>query len=413
MPRWARTTPPIRTQGRATMDQPRTKPRKQGRRAGPLGRCFITGRREHRMADSKRAGFRSTTGCCLVLFMFLAGACSSPLEPPCSEEGVAKCWEFIGLDNTVTVLASTEWGVFAGTLDGGVFRLDQGASWQAVGLAAAEVRAIVALPRSKHGVPELLVGVTPHINETISSAVYRSSDGGATWIGTDMGWADSTGGLMGASRLAVDSAVPGRAYWAIGSNVLHSDDGGRTWRFVAGGLDAFGGFTYGLSVGPDGTLWQCGQGAFFNAYVSRSADAGSTWETTNPTPNVDNACTALSVDPQRPTRIWIGTSTAIYTSADGGRNWSLSTSLGRPDARHAYVSAFVRLGGWLYAVGFKHQGTTVDSGLIVYARRGSGGDWVRVATPSSAAGAWAAVVGPDDRLLVGTVDGVWRFTPAS
>jgi hypothetical protein len=349
-----------------------------------------------------------------LVALFAATACSSPVEPPCTAEDLQECWQFLGLEDEVTALANTEWGLLAGTLDTGVLRhVGATASWDPIGLTQAQVRAIAAVPRSEHGEARLLAGVSPRGMEKITSAIHRSTDGGLTWTASDMGWADSAGGFLGVSALAVDSSELGRVFWAAGGNVLRSDDAGISWQFIVGDLDTMAGNTYALTFGPDGSLWVCGQGVFFGAFVWRTVDAGSTWESMNPTPNMDNVCTALFVDRRDPRRIWIGVAGEVLTTADGGETWTSTLSLQRSGIHDAYISEFVLHDGWLYAIGFERQEMSVLSNLLVYARPVSGGSWVRVPIPVTATGGWSAVVGPHEGLLIGTETGVWRFAPVS
>lgn len=58
-----------------------------------------------------------------------------PVAPEgCTEELDGACWTLLGLDaEWVTEIAVTPWGVFVGTLDHGIFRLDADRRWSALG----------------------------------------------------------------------------------------------------------------------------------------------------------------------------------------------------------------------------------------------------------------------------------------
>lgn len=128
--------------------------------------------------------------------MLLAG-CSDPLQSEGRCPGFALesgCWEFLGLqDQWIREIAVTPWGVFVGTQDTGIFRLDAGGVWAGLGPEAWHdhlvPRALLYVPGDP---PRLLAGVTARNDtrfDTTSAAVFASYDRGETWVPSDGGLA--------------------------------------------------------------------------------------------------------------------------------------------------------------------------------------------------------------------------------
>src|SRR5262245_34060645 len=116
-------------------------------------------------------------------------------------------------------------------------------------------------------------------------------------------------------------AVAARAEAGVpeGAGVYRSDDGGRTWMQLTSSPPVDGGFA--LTVDParparlvlatDRSLWL-------------SEDEGGEWRpATVPSAAAEATAFALAVDPTRPERLWAGTEVGLLRSEDGGATWSL------------------------------------------------------------------------------------------
>jgi hypothetical protein len=110
--------------------------------------------------------------------------------------------------------------LYAGTLDGGVLRLDQ-SSWTPInnGLANLTVRALTLT-----GSPVVLYAGT-------AGGVFKSTDGGLAWVAASSGL-----GNTDVAALAVDPATPATIYAGTAGGVFKTLDGGVTWTARNGGL---------------------------------------------------------------------------------------------------------------------------------------------------------------------------------
>jgi photosystem II stability/assembly factor-like uncharacterized protein len=188
--------------------------------------------------------------------------------------------------------------VWCGTAGAGVWRsLDAGASWQAAGLASAQVSAVSASP---DGV--LYAGTEP-------SALFRSEDGGATWedlpamraLPSAPTWSFPPRPETSHVRwITIDPADPDRLYVCIEAGALvRSQDGGRTWtdRVPGGPLDTH---TLAMHPGAPGRLYSAaGDGIMGGHGYNESRDRGETWA--HPDQGIDRRYLyGLAVDPGDP-----------------------------------------------------------------------------------------------------------------
>ncbi|MEH1014437.1 glycosyl hydrolase [Micromonospora sp. CPCC 206060] len=173
--------------------------------------------------------------------------------------------------------------------------------------------------------------------------VYRSTDGGASWQRVLTG----ANGFTGATEVLLDPTGSGRLYavlWdhrrepdlrtygGVGSGVYRSDDGGQTWRRLAGGLPAaspeVGRIGLGQSPSDPDRLYaivNTTAGPFEGFYGS--TDGGENW--TRLPANTDLADSQSSfgwwfgkvfVDPDDPRRVHVA-GVPLMTTTDGGATW--------------------------------------------------------------------------------------------
>jgi photosystem II stability/assembly factor-like uncharacterized protein len=197
----------------------------------------------------------------LLLCAFAAPSANSQTWKPLGPDG--------GDARALAVNPSRPNLVYLGTTDGHIFGSeDSGRHWQLLGLAGpahnAIVTAIIVDPRN----PEILfVSTWTREKQGEGGGIYRSTDGGRTWIAF---------GLAGHAVRAFVAAPSD-------SNTL-----------VAGALDG----------------------------VFRSRDAGKNWEMITPAndPELRNF-DSLAIDPQDPDIIYAGTFHLPWKTIDGGRDW--------------------------------------------------------------------------------------------
>ncbi|MDT8370205.1 MAG: sialidase family protein [Longimicrobiales bacterium] len=355
----------------------------------------------------------------------------SVLDAECEPQLASGCWTFLGLeDQTITALAETPAGLFAGTRSGGLFRLQpQGNSWDPVGFDDLIVSALLFVPGPT---PRLLAGVRPTLQEQRPAPVFASTDGGDTWIPWDGGLAEQfPGRQFGAFSLAMDPGDPERLYMGGSAERLRSTDGGQSWQFInEGGADAFGNGVNSMVVSPhrDGRVWAGGETGGSNPFLLRSEDWGDTWELSFPDGPIGPGAglvVDVAADDLDPQRVWMvagapGLGVGVFRSDDVGHTWELVLETGF----NRGVSGLVGNSDQLYAAGAGNLGpldpaapAPRDLGLFV--SRDGGSTWSELAVPAEAARATTAAFDSQERLLIGTiptdsirVGGVWRLEPS-
>jgi photosystem II stability/assembly factor-like uncharacterized protein len=179
--------------------------------------------------------------------------------------------------------------------------------WNAVGPAGGDARAFAAVP----GHPDhLYLG-------TLSSWLYESRDGGASWhrlarIGT------SDGLIL--DNIVVDAADPATLYvagWHDSDGGLWiSHDSGKTWA-ESPGLHGQSIRAFAQAPSDPRTLF-----AGTLAGVFRSTDAGGSWALISPPGSTEiHEVESLAVDPTNPNILYAGTWHLPWKTEDGGEHW--------------------------------------------------------------------------------------------
>ncbi len=196
-------------------------------------------------------------------------------------------------------------------------------------------------------------------NEWFGPAVWQSSDLGASWTHSSAGLAYAEGEEPIKSVWSL-AATPGRLYAGVQpAGLFYSDDGGASWRHVAG-----------LRDHPSRPHWTPGGGGLIlhslvphprdanRIWVGISAagvfcteDGGATWEPRNRGTRADflppgqnypefGQCVhCLVMAPGEPDRLYQQNHCGMYRSDDGGRAWQsieagLPSTFGFPAATH-------------------------------------------------------------------------------
>ncbi len=213
---------------------------------------------------------------------------------------------------------------------------DGGQTWSNVGLRdSKQISKIVIDPRDAKVVYVAALGhaYTPNAER----GVFKSTDGGASWTkvldqGPDIGASDLALAGDDSNVLFATTWHAHRPPWSVyapiggpGSGLYRSRDGGATWMQLTGaGLpDGDWGRTA-VGVSPDGKRVYALIDAK-KAGLYRSDDGGDTWTLANADPRITSRAWYfgnITVDPQNPDVIYIP-NVALYRSQDGGKTISV------------------------------------------------------------------------------------------
>lgn len=205
---------------------------------------------------------------------------------------------------------------FLATIGGvGIFRSqDAAASW---GLSTQGVSAwfgdAVAFDPS--------VPSTIYLTATNGGGIFKSTDSGVTWgnLRHDNAHAIAIDPFNSAHLLAA----------ATDEGLIESNDGGTSWHTITTLPPPPGGFAIlnGITFHPNqqGTIFIPAQGG--GVGVLKSTDGGATWNFAKSGLTTDQALSAVTVNPQNPSMLFLGTTSGIFKSTDSGNSWTLKTSI--------------------------------------------------------------------------------------
>ncbi|MCB9378745.1 MAG: glycosyl hydrolase [Holophagales bacterium] len=215
----------------------------------------------------------------------------------------------------------------------GVYKsIDGGRSWKNVGLGDSQhVGKILVDPRDSDVVWVAAQG--PLWNGGGDRGLYKTTDGGATWtkslaISDDTGVSDVVFHPQDPDTLYATAWQRRRHVWTVVSGgpegaVYKSTDGGASWRKVAKGLPEVDLGRIGLAVTPAAPDWVYavveaanGEGGFY-----RSTDRGESWEKRSGyVPGGPQYYNELVADPKNPLRVY-SMDVWIHVTDDGGKSF--------------------------------------------------------------------------------------------
>ena len=229
--------------------------------------------------------------------------------------------------------------LYAGARNTGVFRTsDGGARWTKSGLAGRTVVALALdsnIPVSVYAAAGLDLGDS----ELGDVELFRSPDGGETW--TRM-FPEFPPDCVPFS-LITHPRIPGALYLSACTSVFKSTDGGSTWNEVRNGLPASGtGASVGaLAIDPQGSgaiylvTHLCDQTGKLpppacDNRIFTSDDGGDNWSEATASPLTASLGGALVADPQNPSVLYLhvtlsGGQNGVTKSIDRGRTWTKPT----------------------------------------------------------------------------------------
>ena len=274
-----------------------------------------------------------------------------------------KTWEFLGLrnagqigaveihpDNPDVLFVAAIGNVFGPSPERGVYRsLDGGISWEKV-LFLSEKTGAVDLEFCPDNPDEVYAAMWrcerkpwTIISGGVEGGVFKSSDGGDTWVHLTEGLPQD---LIGKSDLAVSSADPDRIYVlmeaAPGGGLYRSDDRGASFRLVSDKDEILNRPFYYTNLDADPTnadILYVNTGRFW-----KSLNAGKTWQSRS-TPHGDNH--DMWINPLNPDIFIQSNDGGANVTLDGGRTWS--TQFNQPTAELYQVDVDDQFPYWVYA----------------------------------------------------------------
>ncbi|GAA0721684.1 exo-alpha-sialidase [Aquimarina litoralis] len=265
-------------------------------------------------------------------------------------------WELIGPSNIsgritdVAISPVNDNHLYLATATGGVLRsYDRGDNWEFIfdDIAVPSIGSIAIAPSD----PQRIYVGTGEANGTVNSGaffgngIYRSDDGGDSWINIGLEETNHTG------RIVVDPTNPDRVFVAAtgilyGTNnergIYRTTDGGNTWEQVLFLTDTTAGID--VAINPVDTdiifaaMWERTRRPYGRDYAGttsglhRSTDGGETWEKlTNGLPISDEETgrIGIAISSSDPNIIYARYTTnsntnvfnGIYKSIDNGNSW--------------------------------------------------------------------------------------------
>src|SRR6266700_3156208 len=216
---------------------------------------------------------------------------------------------------------------------------------------------------------------------TVGGGVFKSTDGGNTWLPMSDKYFGGTIGAIGVSESNPDIVYVGTGEYPIRGNVSHGEgvfkttDGGKKWEFV--GLAE----TQQISrvrvhpANPD-IVWVGAEGHAFGPNAERgvykSTDGGKSWRKVL----FRNDSTGLSVSAARPSLVWAlieADAGGVYRTDDGGGTW-----------RYVNAERKLRQRPWYYSRIFadpKDTNTVYALNVLAYKSTDGGATFRRLRDP--------------------------------
>ncbi|RPJ51765.1 MAG: hypothetical protein EHM21_01930, partial [Chloroflexi bacterium] len=160
--------------------------------------------------------------------------------------------------------------------------------------------------------------VTPGTLYAARGEVYKSIDGGASWLAAGSGLPADPSGVF---SLAIDPTLPSTVYAGTAGGVYKSMAGGASWLAANNGLgitDGYG-YIYAMAIDPFApNILYVGLGDV----VYKSADGGENWQQVSVDLPVSAYVYSLVIDPKMPATLYAGTYGSVYKSIDSGAHWT-------------------------------------------------------------------------------------------
>jgi hypothetical protein len=178
--------------------------------------------------------------------------------------------------------------------------------------------------------PFVMCPSNPSVLYAGGEGIIKTTDAGANWnpVGPVILNSNSYVLSIGVSHTSIDTLYCGmEPYSSVPMKILRSVDGGTTYTDVSGTLPNR--YPRDIEVNPYNSqeVYVVFSG-FGTGHIYKSTNAGATWINISSTlPDVPFHC--LAIDPENTNMIFAGSDFGVFSSGDGGQNWS-AFSTGMP-----------------------------------------------------------------------------------
>ncbi|MFT5512804.1 MAG: photosystem II stability/assembly factor-like uncharacterized protein, partial [Bacteroidia bacterium] len=233
----------------------------------------------------------------------------------------------IGRVETFWVNPSNTNHMFLGSRSGGFWRTtDGGKNWENT-TDTLVVSGVVSIIVNPFDVKEVLIGVQQGGNAN-THGIYRSLDGGTTWVETKFNPKDAgIGGLGRNQRIYKMAYHPTRkdmVYIGTSNGLYVSKNNVQTW------TRAFTGYAIDVEFHPTkaNTIYAIDNYQTGRNYLHYSTDTGATWSKSALISNNNNSKMFIAVSPNQPNYVYVASGNGVWRSKNQG---AFFTFLSNPD----------------------------------------------------------------------------------
>ena len=242
-------------------------------------------------------------------------------------------WKSLGfLDKFAIRLVLSEPYLYVCAGSDGLWRLDistkSSINWEYMGLADTSLgdylnRGVLDVVPNLSDPNTMIVAYAT--GKAVDHGVFKSEDGGITWVPSDSGMEVELNDEIYYSHPHKFIKYPSQIV-SSGTQIFSSDDFGKSWinKGIVWG-PVTGVATNALKYHPKKTsnIWIGGESVYFGPILLFSLDTGNSWDFVDlgKIIPVDNAVFSIAFDPEDENIIYVGMQGAIIKSNDGGQSW--------------------------------------------------------------------------------------------
>ncbi|MCF8405505.1 MAG: T9SS type A sorting domain-containing protein [Bacteroidales bacterium] len=281
-------------------------------------------------------------------------------------------WTYLGLlNNPVNEFKIDDGWLYAAT-NNGLFKKQLGNSdttWSLMGFEETRIFDFIIFSKDS-------ILLCKNINSTPDDTVslFITYDGGNSWNDFQNGFGVDINSKR-CKSMEKGSPGTGAIFARTGSCVARSQDNGVSWELVHGQWDNTSSTSINLfNFYSNGNCWAGGLTGYFQPYLLKSEDFGTSWEFIGPSSFGDNYTVCLLQSIYNADEILIGSSGDMLKSYDGGYTWNISfdfsSDLFFSDLKFSTVEDSL-----IYLVGNKVNTSLNPNVLVLYGSEDFGETW--------------------------------------